>query len=446
MPDDTVYARNLIGGCWRFPAMPYDYEIRSPHDSAVVTTVPLSSRLDVARAVEEAHAARLGPWTDPQQRRQVLGRVVDQLVSNRLELARLQSLESGLGWADSVRLLDATLQIATSLAAGPAPGPDRRADAAGGVSGHILSWGLPLAEMVTGVLPALAAGDTVVVKPSLRGPLTPVAFAHFATEAAAPPGVVNLVQGTGVDVGAALLDRTDLSWVQVRAGERTLAQAARSRRRTGVPLHLLRAGGNAMVVGAGAVPVEVITRSVRDALRVHSTGGAYGLVRLALHRDADPALLPAVLDALQGTVAAPLPTDALRQRARAAVAGLVGLGGRVLLGAPDLPDDVVHRMGWRLPPTVLDLGRQDAAAARAQQHDPPLGPVLGVTRWEDPATLNAGWDPARAGQGTAVAWGVDPSDTGDLPHGRIVHGEHLMPSDVPTGGLGPAPAWMEVGA
>ena len=61
------------------------------------------------------------------------------------------------------------------------------------------------------VLPALAGGDTVIVKPSLRGPLSPVAFAYLATQAGLPPGVVNVVQGTGVDVGAELISRPDLS-------------------------------------------------------------------------------------------------------------------------------------------------------------------------------------------------------------------------------------------
>ena len=113
------------------------------------------------------------------------------------------------------------------LAAGrPSPG--------GGVSGHILSWGLPFTEIVTSVLPALGRGDTVIVKPSLRGPLTPAAFGFLATRAGLPAGVVNIVQGTGIDVGADLISRPGLSALHVRAGDRTIAQAQRGHQRTGV--------------------------------------------------------------------------------------------------------------------------------------------------------------------------------------------------------------------
>lgn len=92
------------------------------------------------------------------------------------------------------------------------------------------------------MFPAIARGDTVIVKPSLRGPLTPVAFAFMATEVGLPAGVVNVVQGTGLDVGADLISGRRLSALHVRAGERTIAQAERSHRRTGVALHTLRAG------------------------------------------------------------------------------------------------------------------------------------------------------------------------------------------------------------
>ncbi len=87
------------------------------------------------------------------------------------------------------------------------------------------------------------------MKPSLRGPLSPVAFAHVATEIGLPAGVVNLVQGTGVDVGAELITRRDLSALHVRAGQRTIAQAMRAHERSDVCLHALRAGGNVVIAG-----------------------------------------------------------------------------------------------------------------------------------------------------------------------------------------------------
>jgi acyl-CoA reductase-like NAD-dependent aldehyde dehydrogenase len=66
------------------------------------------------------------------------------------------------------------------------------------VSGHVLSWGLPLAEVTCAVLPHPLAGHTAVIKPSLRAPMSAAAVAHLATCMGFPPGVINIVQGTGL--------------------------------------------------------------------------------------------------------------------------------------------------------------------------------------------------------------------------------------------------------
>lgn len=86
------------------------------------------------------------------------------------------------------------------------------------MSAHILSWGLPFTETVTSTFLSLIRGGTVIVKPSLRGALSPVAFGFVAAAAGSPGGVVNVVQGTGVDVGAAMIGLPGLSALHVRAG------------------------------------------------------------------------------------------------------------------------------------------------------------------------------------------------------------------------------------
>src|SRR5262249_47335623 len=151
-----------------------------------------------------------------------------------------------------------------------------------GVSGLVLSWGLPLAETIAALLPQLAAGRAVVVKPSLRAPLSTVAVAYLATGVGFPPGVINVVHGTGVDVGTALHATARLALLHVRAGERSLAHAARATAVSGVPLRTLRAGGNIAVVGPDADPAALAS-AVADALRVHSTGGPLALPFLAVH-------------------------------------------------------------------------------------------------------------------------------------------------------------------
>ncbi len=214
------------------------------------------------------------------------------------------------------------------------------------------------------MLPALIRGDSVIVKPSLRGPITPVAFALLATEAGLPAGVVNIVH--------------------VRSGGRTIAQAERAHPRTNVSLHVLRGGGNILILGPdldAGPDLDTIADAVTASVRINSAGGPFGLPLLALHADQVEQILPAVLDRLAGLVAAPLPTEPLRRRAVQRIENLIEQGASVATGGPSVPDDTAHRMSWWLPPTVLLLGDPDSPAARRERATVPLGPVLRVVRW-----------------------------------------------------------------
>jgi acyl-CoA reductase-like NAD-dependent aldehyde dehydrogenase len=420
LPDDDHYARNLIGGRWQFPAVPYEFEIRSPADSTITAVVPLSSRLDVARAFAAAADALRGPWAAPAERARLLHALIDRIDASRTELARLQSTETGLSMADSLNTVSATVSIARDLLRrGAIIGTTRDT----GVSGHILSWGLPFTEIVTSVLPALVRGDTVIVKPSLRGPLSPAAFALLAGQIGLPAGVVNLVQGTGGDVGAELITRRDLSALHLRAGPRTIAQAERAHVRSDVSLHVLRAGGNVVIVGPEHdVDLDTVADTVTAAVRINSAGGPFGLPLLAVHRDKAEPVLGAIIERLSRTVTAPLPAEPLRRRALDRIDTLVAVGAEVLLGGPVLPDDIAHRMGWRMPPTVLALGPADSPAMAAEQATAPLGPVLSVTTWQEWAQLGAAFTAPRARHGIGSIWAAGEHATASLPHGLTIAG------------------------
>ena len=424
--DNDFYARNLIGGRWQFPAAPYEFEIRSPDDSTIIAVVPLSSRLDVAAAFGVADSALRGTWAAPDTRARLLPALLDLITASRTELARLQCAETGLSPADSLHAIDVTLTVARAALADLAAGRPSRG---GGVSGHILSWGLPFTEIVTSVLPALGRGDTVIVKPSLRGPLTPAAFGFLATRAGLPAGVVNIVQGTGVDVGADLICRPGLSALHVRAGERTIAQAQRSHQRTGIELHALRAGGNVMIIGPGS-DVGAVADAVAAGVRVHSSGGPFGLPLLAVHRGGQESVLQAVTERLSGTAAAPLPTEPLRQRALGRIRYLVEAGAQVRLGGSSLPDDIEHRMGWRIPPTVLMLGAAGSPAALAEQASVPLGPVLAILSWDSESELGPAFTASRNGAGIASICGAGDWAAASLPHGLVTAGPPAALADM----------------
>src|ERR1039458_8357786 len=365
MPDVEHYARNLIGGQWQFPAAPYDFEIRNPHNSTVTAVVPLSSRFDVSEAIAAAQIALHESWADQEVRDRLLHALVSAMGANLQDLAHLQCTETGFSFADSLLAVEITAGLARSLVDSGAPDPVRPAS---GVSSHILSWGLPFTEVITSVLPCLIRGDTVVVKPSLRGPLTPIAFGLLATKVGLPPGVVNIVQGNGTDVGSELICRRELTSLHVRAGERTIAQAERAHERSRVPLHTLRGGGNVMVVGPDSEPDAIaIAGSVAAGVRIHSCGGPFGVPLLAIHREIAGPILAEVMVQLSNVVTAPLPAESLRMHALNRIAALRDAGAEILLGGTGLPDDIEHRMGWSMPPTVLMLGTAGSPAVLVDQ-------------------------------------------------------------------------------
>ncbi len=405
---DEQFARNLIGGRWQFPAVPFEYEIRSPLDGTVLAAVPLSSRLDVARAVRAAATAKQAWAADPDARRAALARLADALTARTDELAELQAAETGLDPPDSAFAAKAAVDLAARLL-----GAGARAS---GVTGHVLSWGLPLTEVICSVLPRLAAGQTAVVKPSLRAPLSATAFAHLATEAGLPAGVLNLVQGTGTDVGAALLGEPCLRSLHVRASERTLADAVRAAARTGARLVAVRSGGNVHVAGRDADP-EQVAMAATATLALHSAGGLGYLPLLCAQETRAPAIAEAIAARLPMIQPAPLPAEPLRQRALARIEQLGAAGARLVHGGA-VPDDARHRMGWIIPPALLDLGHAGTPAATAALASEPLGPVLLVLTWRTPDDLDGIFTHPRYADGAAFLAGVseDEIKQANLPH------------------------------
>jgi acyl-CoA reductase-like NAD-dependent aldehyde dehydrogenase len=428
-PGAEHFAGNLIDGRWSFPVLPYDYEVRSPLNSTVIATVPLSSRLDVDRAVAAARNAAIWEWADAGTRARLLDRLVGELDRHAGELAELQVTETGLTPAESSAAVTGGLRLARTIVAAVPDGPPA------GVSGHILSWGLPVVETMVSVLPALARGHTAVIKPSLRAPLSVMAVAWLATRIGFPPGVLNVVQGTGVDAGAALAGTYRLAELHVHGNERTRAQARRAAARTGARLVAPRAGGNVVIAGPSAPPARV-AKALSSAASMHSAGGLLALPALAAHADVAAELTDAVLAALASCRPAPLPAEPLRERALTRVTQLRAAGARLLAGGT-VPDDVPHRMGWILPPVVLEL--DDAALVYGAHSPEPLGPVLTITTWHSADQLASAFDHPRHGDGIACVWGTDgdPADL-SLPHGAVLR--DTAPAAA-LGGLRPPPTW-----
>lgn len=142
---------------------------------------------------------------------------------------------------------------------------------------------------------------------------------------------------------------------------------------------------------------------------------------LCVHVGIADRLADALLTRLRACQPAPLPTEPLRNRAIAQITAMVAAGAHVISGGV-IPDDARHRMGWILPPTVLEAGTVQDWAAAARMPDEPVGPVLAVLTWRSPADMAGIFRHPRHADGIASIWALDDADVAaaDLPHATIL--------------------------
>ena len=203
---------HFINGDWQAPAGGASFETADPSTGEKLATVAQGSAEDIDRAVRAARAA-LPAWQalSPHARARYLYALARQVQKHSRWLAVLETLDNGKPIRES-RDMDIPL-VARHFYhhAGWAQILEQefRAYTACGVVGQIIPWNFPLLMLAWKIAPALATGNTVVLKPAEFTPLTALAFAHICQEVLLPPGVVNIVTGDG-STGEALVKHPDV--------------------------------------------------------------------------------------------------------------------------------------------------------------------------------------------------------------------------------------------
>ncbi|HSE55014.1 MAG TPA: aldehyde dehydrogenase family protein, partial [Nocardioidaceae bacterium] len=257
----------FIDGTWRDAADGGTREIRCPADGSLVATVSEGTAEDARAAVRAARKAfDDGPWRDTTalERSEILHRVADLLEEQKDEVARLESLDTGkrlveseidvddivsvfrhyagLANADAGRVVDAGMpEVSSRVVHEPV-----------GVCSLITPWNYPLLQTSWKVAPAIAAGNTFVLKPSELTPSTAVWLMKALTKAGVPSGVANLVLGSGAEVGAPLTEAPEVDLVSftggLETGRRIMAAASATVKKVALEL----GGKNPNVVFADA--------------------------------------------------------------------------------------------------------------------------------------------------------------------------------------------------
>ncbi|CAN1602225.1 aldehyde dehydrogenase family protein [Pseudomonas mediterranea] len=236
--DPQMCRQFYINGMWSSPTHLATQQVVNPATEEVVAEVARGSTEDVDRAVAAARTA-FADWsaTSVETRVSILGKIHELLLERKEVLAQALSLEMGaaIGFARSMQVPLAAehVRVARDVLSTYQFQKIENGTAiqreAIGVCALITPWNWPLYQITAKVAPAIAAGCTVVLKPSELSPLSALLFAQLLHDAGLPPGVFNLVNGSGVDVGAAMAAHPDIDMISITGSNRAgalVAQAA----------------------------------------------------------------------------------------------------------------------------------------------------------------------------------------------------------------------------
>ena len=379
-------------------------QILNPATGEVLCVVPEASPEQLNDAVEAASAA-FGSWsqTTPAERSALLLKLADAVEQNAAQFARLESLNCGKPYARALgdeipAIADCFRYFAGAVRcmSGPIAGEYLaghtsmiRRDAVG-VIASIAPWNYPLLMAAWKTAPALAAGNTVVLKPSEQTPLTALLFAKLAAEIL-PKGVLNVVCGRGASVGQALVEHPKVRMVSVTGdvstGRRILQAAAGTLKRTHLEL-----GGKAPVIVFDDADLAEVVAGVRNfgyynsgqdctaACRVYAGPKIYdrlvadltsevSSLKMGTQDEADVELGPLISDRQRSRVAS------FVERAQLAGHMQVTTGGKARAG---------H--GFFYEPTLIAGARHDDEIVQREV----FGPVVSVTRFDEEAQV-IGW-------------------------------------------------------
>ena len=423
---------NLIDGRLLGPSADRWLEVHEPATGEVFAHCPDSDASDVVAAV--AAAQRAAPeWarTPAEQRAHALQRLADLIEARLGEFAALESRDSGkpLALARNLDIPRAISNLRYFAAAIIPWGSESHATAIGapaggainytlrqplGVVGCISPWNLPLYLFTWKIAPALAAGNTVVAKPSEITPCTAALLGALSIQAGFPPGVLNIVQGRGPVVGQAIVEHPAVKAITFTGSTATGAQIAASAASQFKKVALEMGGKNPAIVFDDAELSDanldtlvrsgfanqgeiclcgsrlLVQRSIYDAFR------ARYLERVRALRVGDPGDATTDLGAL---VSKPH-----FDKVMACIAQARAEGGHVLCGGEAVSVSGRCAEGWFVAPTVIE-GLPNTAATNQQEI---FGPVVSLIPFEDEAEALAIANDSRYGLAASL-WTRDLS-------------------------------------
>jgi acyl-CoA reductase-like NAD-dependent aldehyde dehydrogenase len=391
----TDYSKLYIDGAW-VPSTGTDtIDVENPSTEEVIATIPAGTAEDVDKAVAAAKAA-FETWghTSKEERGKYIQAIAEGLAARSEEIAQVISDEMGMPimFANMIQAglpvgnFAGYVQILDEFPFEETVGNSLVVREPVGVVGAITPWNYPLHQIVNKTAPALAAGCTVVLKPSEVTPLDAYILAEVIDSAGLPPGVFNLVTGTGPVVGEAIASHPDVDMVSftgsTRAGKRVSELGAQTVKR----VHLELGGKSANVILDDADLNAVVPGGVTFGCYLNSGQTCSALTRMLVPRqkqDEVVAIAKATAESLQvgpgssDATLGPLVSATQRERVRGYIQKGIDEGATLVTGGVEAPDGLDK--GYFVQPTIFADVTPDMTIAQEEI----FGPVLVIMPYDD---------------------------------------------------------------
>nr|WP_198417899.1 aldehyde dehydrogenase family protein [Cryobacterium serini] len=455
-------------GQWTETAAGYTRVIYCPADGQQVAEVAECTAADAGEAVASARRAfDSGAWpgTSEKDRGQVLLRAAELLERDKALYARAEALDTGKRYVEAEYDIDdiaacfryyggiAGTDAGRVIDTGNPESISRVVHAPIGVCGLITPWNYPLLQASWKVAPALLAGNTFVLKPSELTPSTSILLMETLREAGLPPGVANLVTGTGSEVGAVLSESPDVDLVSFTGGLATGIRVMKAAADTVKRVALELGGKNPNIVFADADRESALDNAL-TAVFLHSGQVCSAGTRLIIEESIHDEFVAELVQRAQAirlggpfderAETGPLISAAHRDKIHTFVQAGIAEGATLLCGGY-IPNTGALAIGSYYPPTILDGCHTSMNAVQEES----FGPVLTVE------TFNTEQEAIMLANDTAyglagAVWTNDGSRAqrvaGSLRHGTVwINDYHPYVPQAEWGGFGKSGNGRELG-
>jgi len=431
----------FIDGAWVDPTTPNDFAVMNPATDEPVGTISLGTATDVDKAVGAARAAFPSySATSREERLALLGRILEGFQKRMDELAEVISMEMGAplwlakaaqapaGLAHIMTIID----ILKTYEFEELRGTTLMRKEPMGVCGLITPWNWPINQIACKVAPALAAGCTMVLKPTELAPLSAYLWTEILADAGVPKGVFNMVNGDGPTVGEAMSRHPGIDMMSftgsTRAGIAVAQGAAATVKRVTQEL----GGKSANIVLDDADLAKAVSGGVQNCF-TNSGQSCNAPTRMLVSRTKHDEALAIAKEAAEsmrvgdpfadGTMLGPLANANQFKKVQGLIQKGIDEGAHLVTGGPGRPDGLER--GCYVKPTVFGNVRNDMTIAREEI----FGPVLSILPYEtEQQAIDIANDTVYGLSGYV--------QSGDLEHARNV-ARQIRAGNVHLNGAGP---------